>query len=282
MVATVSAGKDAYLKRLAAMPFESGGRVCAGPARGLTRGCISSLMQPLIPEFEAGRFTAETPAPTWGPILRRLEIAAQWARSPTLDVGAGTGWLALHLLEWGYEVTASDYDEQARVNFRANAEIAGHEIAIAREDVSRLSYADEQFASLFCISVLSYVADLQGALAELRRVLRPGGIAVVGCLNAYGSYAFLHDRDPRTLFRRNRFRDDIRQDVEHFHAPRWWAREFARRFEVVEVIPLEIFSPLIAKLAGYDVDPRWTRADVRLAAHLPRALASEVIYILRR
>jgi SAM-dependent methyltransferase len=239
-------------------------------------------MVELIPEFEQGKFTAETPVPSWGPIRRRLEIAAEWARSPVLDVGAGTGWLALHLLAWGHDVTASDYDERARENFRANAAIMGRDIPIAKEDVSKLSYADEQFASVFCISVLSYVPDLQGALGELRRVLRPGGIAVVGQLNAYGSYALLNDRDPRTLFRRNRFRGDIRQDVEHFHSPGWWKREFAKRFTVLEVIPLEIFSPLIAKVAGYNVDARWTRADVRLASHLPKELASEVIYVLRR
>jgi SAM-dependent methyltransferase len=239
-------------------------------------------MATLIPEFEAGKFTVETPAPSWWPIRRRLEIASEWARSPVLDVGAGTGWLALHLLEWGHDVTASDYDAQARANFQANAAIVGREIAIGVEDVSRLAYADKRFASLFCISVLAYVKDLQGALNELSRVLAPGGIAVIGCLNAYGSYAFLNDRDPRTLFRRNRFRGDIRQDVEHFHGPRWWKREFARRFTVLEVIPLEIFSPLIAKLSGYDVNPRWTHADVRLAAHLPKELASEVIYILRK
>jgi SAM-dependent methyltransferase len=239
-------------------------------------------MKPLIPEFEAGKFTAETPVPTWAPIRRRLEIAAEWARSPVLDVGAGTGWLALHLLEWGYEVTASDYGEDARENFRRNAAIIGREISIAKEDISKLSYADGQFASVFCISVLSHVEDLQGALGELRRVLRPGGIAVVGQLNAYGSYAFLNDRDPRTLWRKNRYRDDIRQDVEHFHAPSWWKREFARRFTVERVIPLEIFSPVIAKFAGYDINPRWTRADVCLASHLPKELASEVIYILRK
>jgi SAM-dependent methyltransferase len=236
----------------------------------------------LIPEFEQGRFTAETPVPTWGPILRRLEIASEWARSPVLDVGAGTGWLALHLAAWGFEVTASDFDERARENFQANAAIIGRDIPIAKENVSALTYADEQFESLFCISVLSYVEDLQGALAELRRVLRPGGIAVIGQLNSRGSYALLNDRDPRTLFRRNRYRGDIRQDVEHFHTPGWWEREFAMRFTVVKVIPLEIFSPVIAKVAGYDVDPRWTSADVRLASHLPKGLASEVIYVLRK
>lgn len=236
----------------------------------------------LIAEFEEGRFTPETPVATWWPIRRRLEIAAEWARDPVLDVGAGTGWLALHLLEWGHDVTAADYDERARENFRANAAIVGRDIAIAKEDVCKLSYADEQFASVFCVSVLSYVRDLQSALGELHRVLRPGGVAVLGQLNAYGSYAFLNDRDPRTLFRRNRFRGDIRQDVEHFHSPKWWRGEFAKRFTVLEVIPLEIFSPLIAKVAGYNVDPRWTRADVRLASRLPKELASEVIYILRK
>ena len=128
----------------------------------------------LIPEFAQGGFAAETPVPTWWPIRRRLEIAEQWARSPVLDAGAGTGWLALHLLAWGYEVTASDYDERARENFRRNAEIAGLDIDVAREDVSALSYADEQFASVFCISVLPCVRDLQRALGELWRVLRSG------------------------------------------------------------------------------------------------------------
>ena len=55
-----------------------------------------------------------------------------------------------------------------------------------------------------------------------------------------------------------------------------------RRFTVVDVIPLEIFSPAIARFAGYHVHPRWTRADVRLAAHMPKEIASEVIFILRK
>jgi SAM-dependent methyltransferase len=239
-------------------------------------------MVALIPEFEQGKFTSETPVPTWWPIRKRLEIAAAWARDPVLDVGAGTGWLALHLEHWGHAVTASDYGELARTNFKANAAAVGSELAVSSENVSALSYADERFGSLFCISVLSYVEDLQGALGELWRVLRPGGIAVIGCLNAYGSFAFLFDRDPRTLWRKNRHRGDIRQDVEHFQGPRWWRREFAKRFTVLEVIPLEIFSPAIAKFSGYGVDPRWTRADVRLAARLPMELASEVIFILRK
>ena len=236
----------------------------------------------LIPQFEAGELNSATPKPNWWPIRRRLEVAAEWARSPVLDVGAGTGWLTFHLAYWGHNVTASDYGDDALANFRENAAILGSRLPIARENVSRLSYPDESFESLFCISVLAYVEDLQGALSELWRVLSPGGIAVIGCLNAYGSFAFINDRDPRTLWRKNRYRNDIREDVEHFHGPRWWKREFSKRFTVLHVLPVEVFSPVIARLGGYDVDSRWTRADVRLAAHLPKEVASEVLYILRK
>jgi hypothetical protein len=48
------------------------------------------------------------------------------------------------------------------------------------------------------------------------------------------------------------------------------------------VVPLEIFSPLFAKVAGSELNPRWTRADVRLAPRLPMELASEVVYVVRK
>jgi SAM-dependent methyltransferase len=236
----------------------------------------------LIPQFEAGALNGAAPKPNWWPIRKRLEVAAEWARSPVLDVGAGTGWLTFHLAYWGHNVTACDYSQDARANFKENAAIVGSDLQIAHENVSSLSYPDKSFESLFSISVLPYVGDLQGALSELYRVLRPRGVAVVGCINAYGSYAFINDRDPRTLWRKSRSRVDIRDNAHHFHGPRWWKREFSKRFTVLHVIPVEVFSPLIARVAGYDVDSRWTRADVRLAAHLPKEVASEVLYILRK
>ena len=39
---------------------------------------------------------------------------------------------------------------------------------------------------------------------------------------------------------------------------------------------------LVAMLVYYHVSPRWTRADVRLASHLPKELASEVIFVLQK
>ena len=48
--------------------------------------------------------------------------------------------------------------------------------------VTALSYASESFDAVVCLSTLEHLhgAELRAALAELRRVLRPDGIAIVG------------------------------------------------------------------------------------------------------
>ena len=46
------------------------------------------------------------------------------------------------------------------------------------EDV-RLPAADASFDAVYCISVIEHVPAFEGLLAEVRRVLKPGGLAVL-------------------------------------------------------------------------------------------------------
>ena len=57
-----------------------------------------------------------------------------------------------------------------------------------RGDVARLPFAASAFDSAICLEVLEYVADPRAALAEMARVLRPGGTLVV-------SVPFMHRQD---------------------------------------------------------------------------------------
>ena len=43
-----------------------------------------------------------------------------------------------------------------------------------------MPFADGEFDALVCLSVLEHITELDAALTEFRRVLRPGGIAVLG------------------------------------------------------------------------------------------------------
>ena len=51
--------------------------------------------------------------------------------------------------------------------------------AMHEADITRLPFEDDSFDAVLCIHVLEHVDDDRAAVAELRRVLRPGGWAIV-------------------------------------------------------------------------------------------------------
>lgn len=87
-----------------------------------------------------------------------------------LDVGCGTGRLAAQAERMGRTVTALDADssmvEAAREHLR------GH---VLREALPDLPLADESTDAIAANFVINHVGRPRAALAELRRVLRPGG-----------------------------------------------------------------------------------------------------------
>jgi SAM-dependent methyltransferase len=90
-------------------------------------------------------------------------------------------WIARHgtaartLLDVGPGAALSDF---LRPRFRyTSVDIGGH--ADVNADVQDLPFADESFDAVVCSHVLEHVRDDRSALRELRRVLRPGGWAVV-------------------------------------------------------------------------------------------------------
>ena len=100
-----------------------------------------------------------------------------------LDAGAGFGRHAFELARQGARVVALDYaaDEviATRATFGAMAE-AGEipmerYVGVLRGDATVLSFADASFDRVITSEVLEHVQDDVDAIAELARVLKPGG-----------------------------------------------------------------------------------------------------------
>ena len=104
---------------------------------------------------------------------RRLAVAASVRPGDrVLDACCGTGDLALAAVEAGAgEVVALDFSE--RMLERARRKSAA--VEWVRGDVLALPFADESFDAVSVGFGIRNVADLEGGLRELRRVLRPGG-----------------------------------------------------------------------------------------------------------
>jgi SAM-dependent methyltransferase len=92
----------------------------------------------------------------------------------SLDVCCGTGLYSLIAAGAGATATASDIAEHNLALARRRAERAGLPLHTVSADAEQLPFRDQSFDIVTCAGSLSYVEPTR-FLAEVRRILRPGG-----------------------------------------------------------------------------------------------------------
>lgn len=115
------------------------------------------------------------------PRWRRAMVAAVEAR-PTervLDVATGTGLVARELVRrYGCSVIGLDQSAEMLAGARrrlAREPALAERIELVQGEAERLGFADAEFDHLTFTYLLRYVDDPAAALAELARVVKPGG-----------------------------------------------------------------------------------------------------------
>lgn len=116
-------------------------------------------------------------------------IVSQYALSPgmaVLELGCGTGsmWRGATLPE-GCRLTLTDLSEGMLETARANT---AHlpEVDCRLADAQDIPFADGSFDVVIANMMLYHVPDIQRALGEIRRVLRPGGVFYAATYGEHG------------------------------------------------------------------------------------------------
>ncbi len=117
----------------------------------------------LLHWLAAARAALIPPSPTPGAVL--------------LDAGCGGGLLAPHLAGKGYCHVGVDL---GRIGLR---QAAAHGIEVLNADVTALPLASGSVDVVAAGEILEHVRDLPGTVAELSRVLKPGGLLVLDTVN---------------------------------------------------------------------------------------------------
>jgi demethylmenaquinone methyltransferase/2-methoxy-6-polyprenyl-1,4-benzoquinol methylase len=95
-----------------------------------------------------------------------------------LDVGTGTGDFLPLLAGRGCQAVGADFSLPMMRAGREKLARASAPVSLVAGDAMRLPFPDATFDGLVNGFLLRNVADLDAALAEMRRVLKPGGLAV--------------------------------------------------------------------------------------------------------
>ncbi len=129
-----------------------------------------ALFAPLGPSYHGvGAILSLGQDPLW----RRFLVSRLPPGGRVLDVATGTGLVASELLRRGYQVTG--VDQSAEMLAVARRRLAGA-VDLVEASAESLPFADGSFDHLTVTYLLRYLDDPRATVAELARVVRPGGV----------------------------------------------------------------------------------------------------------
>ncbi len=131
-----------------------------------------------------------------------------------LDAGCGTGIFSRDVIAAGAQVVGLELSFPMLV--RAGEKLMGSPSSMILGDMERLPFRDHVFDKSMSITAIEFIKDARGAVDELFRVTRPGGLIVVATLNSLSPWADRRRRSVKeghTLFQDVVFRSP--EDMRH-------------------------------------------------------------------
>ncbi len=163
-------------------------------------------------------------------IMKRIEREAENLKGKhLLEIGCGMGFDSLEFLKRGVRVTAVDLTPSAIELCRRHFEMERLQAEEVRVDNAlSLSFADGTFDAVWSNGVLHATGDTSRAIREVRRVLRPGGRAIISHFYRRPSWMYLVSR----LGRENIEYKEEDPPVNEFYSE----REILEMFEGFKII----------------------------------------------
>ncbi|MBI4577492.1 MAG: class I SAM-dependent methyltransferase [Planctomycetes bacterium] len=231
-----------------------------GPVHGGSHGAVPGS-EAFFREADRAFLRQARFASGGGVLLGDLVDYARWAGRDVLEVGCGIGAVAQRFVEAGARLTAVDLTATAVAQTCRRLLGTGRRARVYQADAERLPFATGRFDAVFSWGVLHHTPGIARAVAEVHRVLRPGGEAMVMLYHrhslrfwldkwlwegvVHGENRFL-DRDALT----SRYSDGW-EEAGNPHTRTFSRREARRLFEAFEAVRVEVCGNLQVSYRRY-------------------------------
>ena len=199
------------------------------------------------------------------------------------DIGGGYGRLANEYLKRAHKVYIFDY---FKTELAQAKEIYGDKIETKAGDIYKLPFKNDELDGLMMVRVTHHLKELEKAVAELYRVLKPGGVAVIEVANKRTlpkMARFLTGRSKVNPFdKKPAHYKEISKDGFYNYHPKYVEEIFARLgFKTEKVLSVSNFrSKTLKKVIGTNnLVKMESTAQTMLA---PIRFAPSVYYKLRK
>ncbi len=208
-------------------------------------------------------------------IMDRIEREAQILRGKhLLEIGCGMGFDSLEFLKRGVRVTATDLTPNAVAMAKRHFEVEGVRAEEVRTtNALDLPFEDSTFDAVWANGVLHATGDTPRAIQEARRVLKPGGRAII-------SHFY---RKPSWMYSLHRFgRENIEYKEEDPPVNEFYTESeilaMFTGFEIVEAAQ-EHYRALPVRRSGVKA---WLYTNIFMPVYnsLPERLAKQYAYKL--
>lgn len=175
---------------------------------------------------------------TWDGIAEVTEALRLSRDDLLLDLACGRGGYGLEVAQrTGARLVGVDFSEVAIRAARAQAGHLGRDADFRVGSLEATGLETRSVDAVMCVDAIQFAAPAADAYAELRRVLRPGGRAVLTCWEAFdGGDELVPDRLREVHLARG-LGDAGFVDVEVLERPQWRVSELAMWREAADLDP---------------------------------------------
>lgn len=112
--------------------------------------------------------------------IGRVVVGYAGLGTPVLELGIGTGRIAIPVAAEGARLWGLDLSAGMLATAAERAAAAGRRLTLVRGDAQQLPFVDWSFSAVLAVHVLHLLPDWRSALAEIARVVGPGGMLLQG------------------------------------------------------------------------------------------------------